>query len=50
MPPSKLLDQIEAAKKDVARMGGVDIYKDEKGQSIAIPRGQSHPGKGWTKQ
>ncbi len=50
MPPQKLLDQIESAKHEVAHMTGVDIYKDAKGQTIAIPRGQSHPGKGWTKQ
>ena len=50
MQPAKLLDNIAAAKHEIAKMTGVDTYKDSKGQTIAIPKGQSHPGKGWEKQ
>lgn len=50
MQPEQLLDKISAAKADIAKMQGVDIYQNDKGQQIVLPRGSSHPGKGWTKQ
>ena len=50
MSPDSLLDKVTAAKQEIAKMTGVDIYKNDKGQSIAVPKGQSHPGKGWSKQ
>lgn len=50
LAPEALMDKIAEAKQQVAKMQGVDLYKNAKGQTIAIPRGQSHPGKGWEKQ
>lgn len=50
MQPQQLLDKIAEAKQQIAKTQGVDIYTNDKGQQIALPRGSSHPGKGWEKK
>ena len=47
--PDTLLADIDKAKMDLARSRGIDVYENTEGVRIPIPKGQSHPGKGWKK-